>query len=106
MSFISSDLVNLVRSSTEKRIQKRFEFSVTAYEAIRTAMIEGVKSAERDLSIPFSQAVVTYVNSNIQQLVDDLFYVPEDFSLRLNSFAIKHSDDDKGCCPYINANQE
>lgn len=101
MSFILSDLVNLVRSSAEKRIRKRFEFSFAAYEAIRTAMIRGVKSAERDLSIPFSQAVVTYVNSNIQQLVDDLFYVPEDFFLRLNSFAIKHSDDDKGFIDFI-----
>ena len=87
--------------SAEKRIQKRFEFSYAAAEAVNTAMIEGVKSAEKDLNIPFSQAVVTYINSNIQQLVDDLFYVPDDFFFRINSFAIKNPDDEKGFRAFI-----
>ncbi len=91
----------MVPYSAEKRIQKRFEFSYAAAEAVNTAMIEGVKSAERDLNIPFSQAVVTYINSNIQQLVDDLFYVPDDFFFRINSFAIKNPDDEKGFRAFI-----
>ena len=91
----------MIPYSAEKRIQKRFEFSYAAAEAVNTAMIEGVKSAKEDLNIPFSQAVVTYINSNIQQLVDDLFYVPDDFFFRINSFAIKNPDDEKGFRAFI-----
>ena len=94
-------LSDLIRSSALKRIQKRFEFSYAAVEAINTAMIEGVKSAEKDLNIPFSQAIVTHINSNIQQLVDDLFYVPDDFFFRIDSFAIKNPDDEKGFRDFI-----
>ena len=98
---MSIKLLDLMRSSVEKRIQKRFEFSYSAAEAINKVMIEGVKSAEKDLNIPFAQAIVTYINYNIQQLVDDLFYVPDDFFFRINSFAIKNPDDDKGFIDFI-----
>lgn len=103
MSFMSLDLMS---AYSEKRIQKRFEYTYAALDSINEAMVKGVKSAKRDLSIPFSQAVITYVNSNIQQLVDDLFYVPDDFFLRINNFAIKSPDDYEGFIAFVHQESE
>ncbi len=100
------DLKEVMEASAVKRVQKRFDFSRSATEAISNAMIEGVKSAEDNLDIPFAQGIVTYINNNIQQLTDDLFYVPDEFFFRIHSFAIKNPDDCEGFVAYIGQEQK